>query len=260
MSNCNTAILLSAGMARRLYPLTTEKPKNLIKIHGTKTILDYQLEALDRSGVIEKVYIVVGFQHKKVKEYIKPNIYSFSIDFILNPFFEVSNNIVSVWLALKEIKGPLITINGDDVFSENIIKRIANTQEEVVLSISKSSVNYDDDDMKVILSENNDRLLEIGKHLDVKETQAESIGIIKYTKKGTELFLEAYDCLLEDDHANIGIFYLSVIQKMISIGNEISVLEFGENEWREFDFPEDIELFKNDLTDSILEGEVFQEN
>ena len=260
MSNCNTAILLSAGMARRLYPLTSENPKNLIEIYDTKTILDYQLHALEKSGVIEKVYIVVGFQHNKVKDYIKSRTYSFSIDFILNPFFEVSNNIVSVWLALKEVKGPLITINGDDVFSENIINKISNTQEEVVLSISKSSVNYDDDDMKVILSEDNKRLIEIGKHLDVERTQAESIGIIKYTQEGTDLFLEAYDSLLEDDHANIGIFYLSVIQKMISLGNEISVMEFGENEWREFDFPEDIELFKNDLNDSVLEGEVFKKN
>ena len=257
METCKTAVLLSAGMARRLYPLTSEEPKNLIKIYKDKCILDFQLKALELSGEIEDVYIIVGFQHKKIKDYISERSYKFQVHFIFNPFFEVSNNIVSVWMAMKEIPGPFITINGDDVFSENIIRKLAKENDDILLSISKSSSHYDDDDMKVILSKDGIYLEEIGKHIDVDKTVAESIGIIKFSKDGKKDFLESYHRLIEEDYSNIGSFYLSVIQTMIYEGKKVKVKTFGENEWREFDFPEDIELFSRDFKDSKLEGQVF---
>ena len=113
--------------------------------------------------------------------------------------------------------------------------------------------------MKVILSEDEKYLKEIGKHINVNKTMAESIGIIRFSNNGKRDFLDSYDRLITEDYSNIGSFYLSVVQNMIHTGREVSVKEFGENEWREFDFPEDIELFSKDFNESKLEGQVFMQ-
>lgn len=53
------AILLAAGYATRLYPLTKNQPKPLLKI-GDKTIADYLLEKLAQIPPIDKVYVVTN--------------------------------------------------------------------------------------------------------------------------------------------------------------------------------------------------------
>ena len=54
-----TAIILAAGYATRLYPLTIDKPKALLKI-GKKTILDYLLAEIDACGIIDNCYIITN--------------------------------------------------------------------------------------------------------------------------------------------------------------------------------------------------------
>ena len=59
-----TAVIFSAGMARRLYPITAKLPKNLIRVDQDRTILDLQIEALGMNELVGEIVIVVGFEHQ----------------------------------------------------------------------------------------------------------------------------------------------------------------------------------------------------
>lgn len=53
------ALILAAGYATRLYPLTKDRPKPLLLV-GRKTIIDYLIEKLDRIAEIDTIYIVTN--------------------------------------------------------------------------------------------------------------------------------------------------------------------------------------------------------
>ena len=59
-------LILAAGYATRLYPLTENFPKPLLKVQG-KTILDWLLEDIHQSGKVDQ-YIVIS-NHKFAKHF-----------------------------------------------------------------------------------------------------------------------------------------------------------------------------------------------
>jgi len=236
-------MLISAGIARRMYPLTRETPKCLLRIHDDLTILDIQLCELKKIPV-QKIYIIVGFKAKMISDYVSKNYPELPIEFIYNPFFEVSNNLASVWLALKNIRTDLITINGDDVFSIDIIAKLIKAKGDIVVTLSQKN-SYDDDDMKVRL--HNGILTDIGKTIIPSHADAESIGIIKYTQKGLALFKETLDSLIEANHGAINMFYLEAIDDLAKRTSAIKTTIVDQSQWYEFDFPEDIETIKRNI-------------
>ncbi|GAH08418.1 unnamed protein product, partial [marine sediment metagenome] len=60
-------ILLIAGQGLRMGPPTYKTPKCLLEVKPGKTILDVQLDALEKAGITE-VYLVIGFYDWKIKE------------------------------------------------------------------------------------------------------------------------------------------------------------------------------------------------
>ena len=59
-------LVLAAGYATRLYPLTENFPKPLLKV-GEKTILDWLLDDIESSGAVDK-YVVIS-NHKFVSHF-----------------------------------------------------------------------------------------------------------------------------------------------------------------------------------------------
>jgi len=249
-----SAVLISAGMARRMYPHTIDFPKCLLEIKGSLTILDYQIKALISAG-ISNVYIILGFKAKLITDYIASKKYLINIIPIYNPFYEVSNNLASLWLGLKDINEPVITINGDNIFSTEIIKNISKSEGDIVLARSTKS-GYDEDDMKIILN-NNNKLKKISKKISIPEAQGESIGVIKYNKEGLRVFKQRIDSLIYENHNNINNFYLSVIQSLIDNNYEINTFEVDKDSWREFDYAEDLSNVRHELQKGLLTGDIF---
>ena len=107
-----------------MYPLTANTPKALIDIGKGKTILENQLDVLQACG-ISKVYIVAGYLIEQIKAKVTGYpLQEMEVEFIHNPFYETSNNIVSLWLALLVNKESCISINGDDIFKPIIIETL----------------------------------------------------------------------------------------------------------------------------------------
>lgn len=103
------AIILAAGLGKRMQPLTSETPKPLVKVNGVRMI-DTVVSALHQNG-IKEIYVVVG--------YLKDQFYEWSkqwtgVEIIENPHYDTCNNISSLYVA-REHLGDCIILDGDQI-------------------------------------------------------------------------------------------------------------------------------------------------
>ncbi len=210
------AIILSAGQARRLLPLTERVPKCLLPIDDERTILELQLEALAKCG-LEQVILMVGFGADQVEALLamrRPD--GLDVQTRYNPFFDASNNLATCWMARSEMTEDFVLLNGDTLFETRILERLMRAPSAPVTLAIDRKAKYDDDDMKVSL--NGDRqLLAVGKTLAVEETDGESIGLMVFRDSGVDAFRGALDRAIRHKAA-LQRWYLSVIDTMAKSG------------------------------------------
>ena len=117
-----TAVILSAGQGRRLLPLTATMPKCLLPIHE-RTLLEWQLDALARCGV-PRATVVTGFASDQVERLVAGRTAPPRTQLLYNPFFRVSDNLVSCWIARGEMTGDFLLVNGDTLFEPAVLERL----------------------------------------------------------------------------------------------------------------------------------------
>ena len=107
------SIILAAGKGNRLYPLTKDKPKCLVK-YNNKSILSYQVNLLKKVK-IKKIYLVSGYKSSKIK--IKKIIKKKNLE------FKNSNMVYSLFKFRKLFNGKedIIISYGDIIFKEKVI-------------------------------------------------------------------------------------------------------------------------------------------
>ena len=109
MNKVKHAIIMAAGMGKRLRPLTLDVPKPLIPING-KTMIDTIIQGL-HANKIEEIYIVVGYL--KEQFYFLSRQYS-GIHIIENPYYKICNNISSLYMARNYLENCII-LDGDQI-------------------------------------------------------------------------------------------------------------------------------------------------
>lgn len=237
------AILISAGKGERLYPLTKNTPKSLLEVGNGLTLLETQLHSLAENNIRE-IVIITGFKAEQIEAKIKEYQKNMNITTVFNPFFDISNNLLSVWMARHHMAGDFITINGDDIFSADVIANLLKSPHDITMVIDEKAT-YDDDDMKVI--HKSGEVLQVSKKIDASVANGESIGIIKYTNKGPKIFTDMLDSMVRDLQ-NRNLFYLQAIQNIIDKGFKVHYSMCKETDWAELDFHPDLKLIRTYLS------------
>ncbi len=233
------AFILAAGQGKRLEPLTHDTPKCLVSIGGT-TILEYQLVTLSSSN-IKDIVIIAGFRADKIKEAVKRYVIAHNLDIrvkiIVNPEYDCTNNLYSLWLARGEINGDFAVINGDNVFErESLLKTLRQNDAHAVVAIHKSA-SYDNEDMKVRIT--GSHVIEISKRIDNNLASGESIGLRIFRQGGVMAFKEAMDEAMSRPNARRS-FFVEAIQIMIDKGHHVGYTDVTEYQYGELDFPADL--------------------
>ena len=229
------AIILSAGQGSRLGHLVDEAPKCLIDFNG-RTLLDRQLDTLESNGVDEAV-VVTGFHDDRVEEALARRTGGPRVRTIYNPFYKVADNTGSLYIAREELAGDCLVWNGDTLVSNRLMARVVdNTRAGICVTIDRKP-SYDEDDMKVV--EDGGRLKAIGKRLDLRLVNAESIGLLAFREGGAERFRDAIERALRTPEGTT-IWYLRVIHHLAQM-SEVWTLDINSEEWGEVDFPADVE-------------------
>jgi choline kinase len=230
-----TAVILSAGQGRRLLPLTATLPKCLLTIHQ-RTLLEWQLDALARCG-IRRATIVTGFASEHVERQLAPRTAAPGTALLYNPFFRVSDNLVSCWIARGAMTGDFVLLNGDTLFEPAVLERLlAAPPRPVRLAVDRKEA-YDADDMKVSLDADG-RLRRVGKRLAPEIVGAESIGVMVFRGEGPALFRAAIEQALRRPDA-LHSWYLSVIDELADHGH-VWTENIQGLRWAEIDAPADI--------------------
>ena len=101
------AVILAAGIASRLRPLTDTTPKCLLKV-GERCLLQRAFDALLQNGFREFV-IVTGYRQQQIVNFLEANYPALEVTFIYNEKYASTNNIYSLWLCCQG----LMTVNND---------------------------------------------------------------------------------------------------------------------------------------------------
>ena len=91
------AIILAAGMGKRLKDLTKDNTKCMVKVNGI-TLIERMLHQIEKQNV-SRIVIVIGYQGKKLVDFIKSLGIRTPIIFIENQIYDKTNNIYSLALA-----------------------------------------------------------------------------------------------------------------------------------------------------------------
>ena len=229
------AIILSAGQGRRLLPLTAQIPKCALSIHG-QSLLEWQIGELRACGVAS-VTVVVGFGADKVEGFLARRYRQHQVRTLYNPFFTMSDNLVSCWVARTEMTEDFILLNGDTLFETAVLQRLLSAPARPVTLVTDYKPAYDADDMKVTLD--GARLVRVGKDLPPEQTDGESIGMLLFRGEGPALFSAALERAIRRPQA-LKQWYLSVIQEMAR-SDLVATLSIEGLQWTEVDCAADLE-------------------
>ncbi len=232
------AIILSAGQGSRLGHLTDNMPKCLIDFNG-RTLLDRQLDALAANGVEEAV-VVTGFRDDQIEAALtKRGNAGPHVRTIYNPFYKVADNLGSLFVARDEIDGDVLVWNGDTLVSVELMAAVVGNRDQdgICVTIDRKP-GYDEDDMKVVVDEEG-RLHAIGKRLEKRRVNAESIGLLAFRGDGATTFRRAIERAIRTSEGTT-IWYLRVIHQIAQEG-PVWTFDIDGHEWGEVDFPEDVE-------------------
>ena len=129
-------IILAAGMGKRLKELTADNTKCMIKVNGV-TLIDRVLHQLQSLG-LSRVIIVVGYQGKKLIDYIGTLGLQMPITFVENPIYDTTNNIYSLWLARDYLlKDDTLLLESDIIFEDSVIRSLVEDPRDTLALVDK---------------------------------------------------------------------------------------------------------------------------
>jgi len=186
------AVILAAGVSRRLYPVTYEIPKCLIDVGG-KPILDRQLEALKSSGITD-IIMVIGYYRESIMDHVQNHFSDMNFEFVVNHHYFETNTAYSLRLCKDIIGGePFVLMNADVLYPREVLKRVINSSHGTALAVEIKPCGREE--VKVIEGDDN-RLVAIGKELIEDNALGEFIGVAKFSGEFSTAFCDSLDRLI----------------------------------------------------------------
>jgi len=241
------AVILAAGMASRLRPLTSDTPKCLLKV-GERTLLQRSMDALVEVGIRQFV-IVTGYLHEQIETFVRETYgESIRVRFIHNKDYETTNNIYSLWLARPEAEGQeILLLDSDLLYDGQILKRVLADKHENVLTLIRHELG--EEEMKVV-TDKDGAITEISKTCDPALAAGESLGIERMGKAYTTALYRELDVMMNTEHLENTFYELAFLrliaqkQSLTNVGLRFSVLDVTDLFSCELDTVEDFENAK----------------
>ena len=237
------AIILAAGMASRLRPLTNNTPKCLLKI-GERCLLQRSMDALIKNGFSEFV-IVTGYLHEMIENFVAEQYgKSIKVRFIHNEVYDSTNNIYSLWLARPEAENKdILLLDSDLLYDPEIVTQVLANEAKNVLTLIRHELG--EEEMKVVVDKEGS-ILEISKTCRVEDAAGESLGIEKMSKEYTKALYAELEPMMNEEHLE-NKFYELAFERILAKGHTYKVLDVTELFSCELDTVEDFENVKTKI-------------
>ncbi len=227
-----TAILLAAGVGKRLLGFSNGRPKCLIEIGG-KSLLVRLLEGLAAAGVREAV-VVVGFGEDAVRAAVGGGPPGIRVRYLSNPRFR-EGAILSLWTARELLDGPVLVMDADVLCASAMIARLVGSPNRNCFLLDAGVEVTGEEQMLLVRGE---RVLDIVRGgAPGYELAGESVGFLKLSAGAARVLRELLEVRVAADHT--GIEHEEVYPELL----ERVVVGFERVDgmpWTEIDFPEDV--------------------
>lgn len=195
----SVAVILAAGIGRRLAPLTDDRPKALVMVAG-RTFLDRCLGAVAQAGFRE-VLIVTGHRAELIDAAVAEGDWPFRVHSVVNERYSVANNIVSFLTVADQLRGGFCLLNSDIVFDATILRDVARAP-----AGSWLAVDHDEplgaEEMKVQM-DGDGVIRRISKALPPEKSAGEYIGIARFDTSGAVAVIQAAETLVRSGHDHL---------------------------------------------------------
>ena len=233
-------------MAKRLRPLTDNKPKCLLEVGG-KTLLERTVGAMLQAGIKEFV-VVTGYCADQIRNFLTTHFPALDITFIHNADYEHNNNIFSLWLSMQVVRGKDFLLMDSDILCDPAaVVRIAQEQESA-LALNRHECG--EEEIKVIVDAEG-RITEISKVCSIEQAIGESVGIEKMTADYSEAIYHELKQMIEQEGL-IDVFYERAFERLIPQGHTFRVVDTTDYFSYELDTPEDFERAQQLMPKELL--------
>ena len=239
-------VILAAGMAKRLRPLTDTKPKCLLEV-GKRTLLERTVDAMRQAG-IQEFLVVTGYRGEMIREFLTIHYPLSTIHYLDNIDYEHNNNIYSLWMACQKVRGcDFLLMDSDILCDPAAVVRIAQEQTSA-LAVNRHELC--EEEMKVVVDADS-RITEISKTCRPEDAMGESVGIEKITADYSEALARELDQMILQEGL-IDIFYERAFERLIPQGHTFKVVDTTHYFSYELDTPEDFQRAQELMPKELL--------
>lgn len=241
-------IILAAGMGKRLKDLTQNNTKCMVKVNGV-TLIERMLRQLDALG-LARIVIVVGYEGKKLMDYVDSLAISTPICFVDNPIYDKTNNIYSLALAKEYLlEDDTLLLESDLIFEDSVLKVLMDDPRETLALVDKYESWMDGTCVKLGEDDSIEAFVP-GKKFVFEDipNYYKTVNIYKFGRHFSQThygpFLDAYSRALGNNE-----YYEQVLRVITMLDDpEIKAKKLDGESWYEIDDIQDL-----DIASSIFE-------
>jgi choline kinase len=226
------AIILAAGVGKRLWEVTQHRPKCLIEIGG-RSLLHRYLQSLASVG-IRRVDIVVGYKQEMIRAAVEQDSCGLNVKFVVNEEFH-RGSISSLWIARDVFDDDTIVMDADVLFHREILRRLVSSPYENALLMDES-VKQTGEECMVVVS--GDRVIALTKKVPERYDYAgEGVGFLRVRHADTPRVISSLRDYI--DKGSLDMEYedaLPAYFRDVRVGHE----RIGGLPWTEIDFIDDV--------------------
>jgi choline kinase len=240
------AVILAAGRATRMRPLSDDLPKCLLPVGG-KPILQRVIENVVAAGIYQ-IGLVIGYKAAAIRSFVKERFPFHRIRFIANPKYESTNNAFSLLMAHEfvlnkansaAVPQDLLLLDADILFSPDLLPFLLHQQSSNKIGVRVEGT-HDEEEVRV-KANHGGNILSIGKKVPLDETLGESIGIEVFSSSTARRLFE-----ILEQRVRTGVgrteFYEASFQALIDEGIELNAVDVSRFPSIEVDTPEDLRV------------------
>lgn len=236
------AIILAAGMGKRLGEYTKNNTKCMVPVNGVK-LIDRVLSQLAKLN-LSRVVIVVGYEGQKLMDYLGNEHEGLKIEYINNPVYDKTNNIYSLALAKRELcNEDTILLESDLIFEDRMLDLLMNNPEPNLALVAKYE-SWMDGTMVTIDNERNivNFIPKEAFRYEEVDVYYKTVNIYKFSKEFSSNvyvpFLEAYSKVMGNNE-----YYEQVLRILLHLHKSpLKALPISNEKWYEIDDVQDLDI------------------
>lgn len=242
------AVILAAGMGKRLKELTQNNTKCMVKVNGV-TLIDRMLHQIEKQH-LSRIVIVVGYEGQKLIDYVATLDIQTPITYIINPIYDKTNNIYSLALAKDWlVKDDTLLFESDLIFEDSVLEALVSDPRDTLALVDKYESWMDGTCVKLSEDDTIEDFVP-GKKFKFNEIKEyyKTVNLYKFSKHFSEThyvpFLDAYQAALGENE-----YYEQVLRVITMLDKPVIKAKRLEGQrWYEIDDIQDLDIAESIFT------------